>query len=128
MPRKPKLFISHSSTDTAVAQQIDAALRNRFETFLDAADIQPGADWQDMIETAIADCDAAIVLLSPAVAARAFWVSNEAFVLAFRRGSFPEPPDHSGLPARVHPSRHQHGASSRSCEARSDAGCDARSS
>ena len=101
MAAKPLLFISHSSDDTAVAPAVANALADGFTIFLDAADIKLGDAWQDQIEEAIADCDAAVVLLSQAVAARPFWVSNEAYALSLRKRRFT--PSLLLVPVLLHP-------------------------
>ena len=69
--RKPNLFVSHSSSDTAVAKTIAASLGDRFTVFLDAVDLRGGQNWQEKIERAIIACDAAIIVMSPAMLAAA---------------------------------------------------------
>lgn len=82
---RAKLFLSHSSDDTDVAQRLAAALAASFDVFLDASDLVLGDDWQLKVEAALLECDVGLVVLSKAVLQRPFWVSNEAFVLALRR-------------------------------------------
>ena len=86
--RYPNLFVSHSSSDTAVAKTIATSLADRFTVFLDAVDLRAGQNWQEKIERAIIACDAAIILLSPAMLARPAWVGAEAYFLSVRRRYF----------------------------------------
>src|SRR5262245_35486668 len=85
MAPKPLLFISHSSSDTAVAQQLHAGLVGEFKVFLDAYDLRAGTDWQTNIESALVRCDCAIVMLSPSVRAKPEWVAAEAYALSLRQ-------------------------------------------
>src|SRR5262245_10514111 len=85
MAPKPLLFISHSSSDTAVAKQVHTVLAGEFEIFLDAYDLRAGADWQKSIESAIVRCDCAVVILSPNVKAKPEWVAAEAYALSLRQ-------------------------------------------
>jgi hypothetical protein len=82
---KPLLFISHSSDDTDAAKAVAAALEPYVDVWLDAKALRAGNEWQLEIETALIDCHCAIVLLSPRVLARPFWVSTEAYFLSVRR-------------------------------------------
>jgi len=62
----PKVFISHSSTDTWVAEQIAAAIRKcGAETFLDRVDIKHGDDFEEKILQAAEDSTELLVLLTP---------------------------------------------------------------
>jgi hypothetical protein len=61
-----KVFISHSSRDLWVAQQIAAELqRCGADTFLDEADIAHGDDFDDEIMRAEEQCHELLVLLTP---------------------------------------------------------------
>ena len=61
-----KVFISHSSRDLWVAQQIAAELqRCGADTFLDEADIAQGDDFDDEIMRAEEQCNELLVLLTP---------------------------------------------------------------
>jgi len=74
MSSTPKVFISHSSTDTWIAEQIAAAIRRcGAETFLDQADIKHGDDFEEKILQAADDSTELIVLLTP-------WSINRPYV------------------------------------------------
>jgi hypothetical protein len=61
-----KVFISHSSRDLWVAQQIAAELqRCGADIFLDEADIAHGDDFDDEIMRAEEQCHELLVLLTP---------------------------------------------------------------
>lgn len=63
---KPKVFISHSSTDTWVAAQIAAHVKaTGADTFLDEADIEHGDDFDDEIVKASKLCTELLLLLTP---------------------------------------------------------------
>jgi hypothetical protein len=82
--RKPRLFISHSSKDDAVAKALCAGLSEHFDVWLDAFELRNGARWQDAIEAQIASCHCAVVLLSPHVREKPDWVNAEAFAFSMR--------------------------------------------
>ena len=84
MPRKPRLFISHSSRDADVAKELHERLSDRFSVFLDAFDLRVGDRWQDAIEGEIAGCHCAVVVLSPKVREKPDWVNAEAFAFSMR--------------------------------------------
>lgn len=64
MPRL--IFISHSSVDTWVARKIAEEIhRCGAETFLDEANIQIGADFEEVILKALERADELLVLLTP---------------------------------------------------------------
>ncbi len=61
-----KVFISHSSVDTWVARQLATHIKGcGADTFLDAADIEHGDDFEDRILEAEATCSELLVLLTP---------------------------------------------------------------
>lgn len=61
-----KVFISHSSTDTWIAQQLANHIRAcGAETFLDEADIQHGDDFEEEILEAELCCNELLVLITP---------------------------------------------------------------
>jgi hypothetical protein len=81
---KPRVFISHSSIDTWVAQQIAAQIRDcGADTFLDEADIQHGDDFEEEILKAEAMCAELLVLVTPWSLERHYVWMEIAF---FRRG------------------------------------------
>jgi hypothetical protein len=62
-----KVFISHSSADKWIAQQIAGELEARgIDAFLDAKDIQTGDSIEDAVGAHLADSDELLMLLSPA--------------------------------------------------------------
>lgn len=63
----PRVFISHHSADTWVAQQIaDHVHRLGGRTFLDCIDIRHGDDFWSVIRTQAVQCTEILVLLTPA--------------------------------------------------------------
>ena len=63
---KPKVFISHSSSDTWVATQIAKHVRTTgASTFLDEADIEHGDDFDEEIVKASKLCTELLLLLTP---------------------------------------------------------------
>ena len=77
-PKKPKLvFVSHSGEDTWVARQIakEISLKGA-KTFLDEADVDVSAKFEDDIRNAIDFADEFLVLLTP-WALKSFYVSLE---------------------------------------------------
>ena len=74
MPRL--IFISHSSVDTWVARKIAEEIhRCGAETFLDEANIQIGADFEEVILKALERADELLVLLTP-------WSIERPYVMA----------------------------------------------
>ncbi len=70
----PKVFISHSSADAWVAEQIAAHIRNcGAETFLDCLDIKHGDDFEDRILEAAENSTELLVLLTP-------WSTNRHYI------------------------------------------------
>jgi hypothetical protein len=79
-------FLSHSSVDRAMAEQIAETLRlHGVPTFYSPKNIVGHQQWQDEILQALQRCDWFLVLLSPE-AMRSMWVKREtAFALSERR-------------------------------------------
>jgi len=68
---KYDVFISHSSHDSDAANILRKHLPKYFEQtdakiFVDDADIKPGENWREEIETAVRSCDTFLVLVSNA--------------------------------------------------------------
>jgi hypothetical protein len=64
--RRPVVFISHSGTDTWVAEAFSEKIRALgAETFLDEENIAIGDDFDDTIRAALERCDELVVLLTP---------------------------------------------------------------
>lgn len=59
-------FISHSSADDAFVTELAASLRSTgLETWVDHENIPAGADWEQMLEDALNECDAMLLVVSP---------------------------------------------------------------
>ncbi len=72
-----RIFISHSSTDKWVAQQIANHLVERgLDCFLDEKDIETGDSIDEAIQENLSDCDEVLLLLSPA-SLKSQWVLIE---------------------------------------------------
>src|SRR5215207_5053144 len=83
------VFVSHSSQGDARCKQLRqcllSELKNRgHEVFLDEDDLSPGDLWRPKIYRALAECNSAILLLSPQ-ALKSKWVHTESAILAWRR-------------------------------------------
>jgi hypothetical protein len=62
-----KVFVSHSSKDTDVAERIALALKESdHEVFFDRSSLQPGEAYNEQIREAIAECDLFVFLVSAA--------------------------------------------------------------
>lgn len=71
------VFISYSSEDENIAQELAAALTELgVKNFLDKKDIAPGEDINKKIKKELSECSAVIVIVSPATA-RSSWVPFE---------------------------------------------------
>ena len=84
---RPKVFISHSSSDTWVARQIALNIEQcGAGTFLDAAHIEHGDDFEDRILQAAAECLELVVLFTPWSLDRPYvWLEIGAFWAAGKR-------------------------------------------
>lgn len=76
-----RIFISHGSSDTWVAKQMDRLIQERttafnVSTFLDVKDIEGGASFHDTILPAIQDADELVVLMTPESKEKS-WVTFE---------------------------------------------------
>lgn len=78
------IFISYSRQDQTYAQQIKSALTTRNLPYWMDERIDPGDDWWDKIDGAIAGCAGMVVIMSPA-AKTSRWVQRE-ILLAEDRG------------------------------------------
>lgn len=59
------VFVSHSSTDYAIAAEVSSLLRHRGHSCWIAPDsLEPGSNWASAIESAIKDCEVFLLLLS----------------------------------------------------------------
>ncbi|WP_420128045.1 toll/interleukin-1 receptor domain-containing protein [Longimicrobium sp.] len=87
MERRPKVFISHASTDTWVAAQIEGHIqRCGAETFLDAVHIHHGDAFDARIIEAARDSTEMLVLFTPAARERRYiWTEIGMFMVAEKR-------------------------------------------
>jgi hypothetical protein len=78
---KPQVFISHSSTDTWVAKQIAAHIKQcGAEFFLDAEDIEHGDDFEKKILEAAQASSELLVLITPWATLRPYiWLEMGVF-------------------------------------------------
>jgi hypothetical protein len=61
-----RLFISHTSANKGDVHQLKVALRAReIDAFVAHDDIEPTQEWQDVIESALATCEALLAWLTP---------------------------------------------------------------
>lgn len=66
MTDKPRIFVSFSNRDAAMAIEWVMVLRHRgIRVFCSYEDIKPGDDWNEKLRKAIIDCDELILLCSP---------------------------------------------------------------
>jgi hypothetical protein len=76
-PKKlPRVFISHASANLPVAQEVQAALKARFDPWLDQSDIRPGVLLGKELQQSIAASELVILIWSRAAAASR-WVAAE---------------------------------------------------
>src|SRR5580765_3494129 len=95
MPEPVRVFVSHSSIDIdltrTVCEQLaapDDAVGCRCQPLVDYTELKPGIEWSLRIHEMMAECQAAVVLLTaPAVASP--WVLKEATILTWRRSLDP---------------------------------------
>jgi hypothetical protein len=87
MQKRPRVFISHASTDSWVARQIEAKARLcGAETFLDCEHIEHGDDFEEKIIDAAADCTELVVLFTPTARDRKYvWLEIGMFLGARKR-------------------------------------------
>jgi hypothetical protein len=89
MQERPRIFISHSSADNALTEQVAQALRTPadggtgYELLVDLDVLQPGTPWPRQLHEMMARCEAAIVLLTP-FAVQSAWVLKETTILTWR--------------------------------------------
>jgi hypothetical protein len=87
MVDKLRVFISHSSTDTWVARQLDKEIKScGVDTFLDCEHIEHGDDIEDRIIEAAQQCTELLVLFTPAAKDRRYvWLEIGMFAVARKR-------------------------------------------
>jgi len=84
---KPRIFISHASSDSWVARQLDAHIRRcGADTFLDCEHIDHGDDFEEKIIDAAGDCTELLVLFTPTARDRKYvWLEIGMFLGARKR-------------------------------------------
>lgn len=85
--KKPRIFISHSSSDSWVARQLEAHIRRcGADTFLDSEHIDHGDDFEEKIIDASGDCTELLVLFTPTARDRKYvWLEIGMFLGARKR-------------------------------------------
>ncbi|HEX7153097.1 MAG TPA: toll/interleukin-1 receptor domain-containing protein [Thermoanaerobaculia bacterium] len=85
----PLVFISHSAKTTKALEllaKLEEGLKDRnWDVFVDRSRIAGGANWRNQIHTALAVCDAAVILFSEAAYRDSEWVLKEATIFSWRR-------------------------------------------
>lgn len=84
---RPKVFISHASTDTWVARQIERCVRTAgADTFLDCEHIEHGDDFEERIIEEAEDSTELLVLFTPTASDRKYvWMEIGMFLAARKR-------------------------------------------
>jgi hypothetical protein len=95
MSARTTVFVSHSSKDRTLTEQVVTALeqsyvdaggtvRDGFGVLVDYEQLRPGVEWPQRLHVMMAKCQSAVILLTaPAVASD--WVLKEATILSWRR-------------------------------------------
>lgn len=90
-----RVFVSHSSKDNDLTGEVCALLRQpsvtggaALEVLVDTSKLEAGGEWPIQLHEMMADCHAAIVLLTKNAVASA-WVLKETTILAWRRSLEP---------------------------------------
>ncbi|MES2715005.1 MAG: toll/interleukin-1 receptor domain-containing protein [Pseudomonadota bacterium] len=97
-----RIFISHgldkkAASDMQFLDRLQAALETpaagglAHQVLLDRSQLEAGDSWQDVLHEMLAECDAAVLLLSPRALTRP-WVLKESTVLAYRKALDPRFP------------------------------------
>jgi len=84
---KPKIFISHASTDLWVAKQLETHVRNcGADTFLDCEQVEHGDDFEEKIIEAAEEATELLVLFTPTANTRKYvWMEIGMFLGARKR-------------------------------------------
>jgi hypothetical protein len=118
-----RVFVSHSSKDNALTDAVSALLRQPaaggagpLEVLVDTKTLEAGGEWPVQLHEMMADCHAAVVLLTKNAVASA-WVLKELTILAWRRSlepgfklfvvQFPDVTDGELKQARYEPLQHR---------------------
>jgi hypothetical protein len=88
MNPKPFLFISHSAKEKPAERllmRLEKGLQKLgWEVFVDRTRLEPGALWREQLHSALASCDAAVILFSRAAYEDSVWVLKEATIFEWR--------------------------------------------
>ncbi len=86
MPDPLRIFVSHSSDDSALAKALSERLSQLpgVRTLVDVSGLEAGQPWRRQLHVWMARCSAAVVLLTPAVLSRPEWVLKECIILGWR--------------------------------------------
>jgi len=84
-----RIFVSHSSKDNAFTKQVCDSLAGNpaapdFELLVDLVTLEAGQAWPIQLHEMMADCHAAVILLTPQAVASE-WVLKEATILTWRQ-------------------------------------------
>jgi len=90
MGPKPFLFISHSAKEKPTEKLLSKLAKGLedlgWNVFVDRTRLEPGALWRDQLHSALAVCDAAVILFSRAAYEDSIWVLKEATIFEWRAG------------------------------------------
>jgi hypothetical protein len=88
MSPKPFLFISHSAKEKPaerLLKKLEKGLKQLgWDVFVDRTRLEPGALWREQLHSALAVCDAAVILFSRAAYNDSVWVLKEATIFEWR--------------------------------------------
>jgi len=111
-----RIFVSHSSKDNALTEQVRKLLAKSYEVLVDTKALEGGQPWPVQLHEMMADCHAAVVLLS-ANAVASDWVLKETTILTWRKSlekdfklfiaQFPEVTEKQLKRARYEPLQHR---------------------
>ncbi len=93
--RRLRVFVSHSSHVPDEQDRLEALVNglrageDGVEVLYDKEQITEGARWREVINAMLAECDAAVILITPS-ALQSFWVLKEATILRWRYDRNPE--------------------------------------
>jgi hypothetical protein len=81
-----RIFISHSSDDSALASDLCNRLSQLpgIRPLVDVSGLEAGKPWRRQLHVWMARCSAGVVLLTPAVLGRPEWVLKECIILGWR--------------------------------------------
>jgi hypothetical protein len=92
---KPRIFLSHSSKDATLTDQVAAALATPtpthpgYEVLVDKTCLAAGEEWPIQLHVMMAYAHAGLILFTPAALQRPHWILKEAYILTWRRSLDP---------------------------------------